>query len=1242
MKNLLSFSFFLFLFSFPAFSLSTLPKDSVRSSLTTYIDFGSKTTDNSKASATRISSKAGYNRYGIIGFDMKKVVGVRQKIELGITPYQSSSDDYFLTGVGDYPLAVYAMKRKPSMPTNYNRFFNPTNDATLPGDAFTLTGTLPKELSINDGQKLGVITLTKADKDKYVKLDVTEFVNKNIGSSDSIYFFLASDAPVADLVSLFIRSTTYSATTAPKLYCYDEKPIVVMQGGKNLYSGEKDSIHVFFPPSATLPFSLTYTNGTTPVTISNITRRNFAFQVAPTQSLNYSIAACSDANGALVSEGTASYTITTPTATLSGVNKIYAGQSTTLSVVFSGIAPFGFSYRDHLGALISKTGITTTDYSFDVAPTTNYTYSLTTATDKNNSSISSQGSVLVSVIAVPTPTIPVGAADWSVVSSDEFGKSTLDANMWSVTTGAPVVINDELRLPVNKSGTAYVASQIKLNDKLPNNTDVYLEARIKPLNAKGATTSIFTQTFNTTLSSKYENRYAMTFPSITYRANNQFDLYYNLDDWKTNYYASTINPNKQIYSVMDSIKATSISTYKVYGVLISTKDIVYYIDGVEVKRASNMANYNSGELVTALKSAGAGSALEDVAKKAYGYFGQADWNYNAGYTGDLLALLVGTSINTAEVDATIDGQVAAIDYFRVFKRTAELNTTPTDNITFNTAANLTLAGNASKDGNAVVLAGGGNATFSLNNIYDLNTSSVRYFSTIVKKGADAEALVSLMTSTNKVVAGVNIDQYNQIQTGFGSNKLYYASSVSAEPTGKKSTYIRNDEASLLVGRIQTSSTGDDYLSVSILPLVGDVTEPFYYPNIEGEFGHTSYNSDWDLNYRYEIGVDKLSKIKVQGNKATSTFQKFIVGSSFLSVLPKESFASIKPNLLYVTAGTTVNIEVELKGVAPWSLTYSDGVQNVTLNNITTSTINIPVAPTKTTTYSLVSLTDGNGLQGILSGKQLVKVKSAKAISVYPLNDTYVNATTTTTTYNTAATGQIKKIAPIRESYFRFDISAFAKTDSIDVASFSMYFLSNDKAAPVVLSLYSVEGGFPGDIIDLCWANKPTEVNYKFVSDIILPDPGTTGVRANWDVSKYINLKLRSGASSVDFCIRSTGGEIASLLTWRQYVATSTQYQSQFPMLEFDPFMATGIDALYSNENRLDELKIFPNPVRNGVFNIDNSFDASDIRIFNLVGDVVRNPVIVNGQVDVKGLDKGTYLIQLDHSGRRHQAKMIIQ
>jgi len=1225
------------------FGVATVPKDTLKANYSNYIDMNSKATNNAAGASIRITSKASYFRYGIVGFDMKDVASLREKVELGLLVYSSASDDYFKTGVGDFPLAIYAMKRKPSLPTNYYRFFNTPSDNPA-GDGFVVTGTYPKSLSVSDGEKVGVITVKKTDENTFLKLDVTDFVNKNINGTDSIYFFITSDATANGTVSLWVRSAAYGPASAPKLYLYDEKPVTVLQGGREIYVGEKDSVRIFFPPNAVAPFSLTYTDGTTPVTVNNIMTRNYAFEVAPASTVTYTLTASSDVNGSIATDGLAVFNVLTPTAILSGLNKIYTGQSTALTVNFGGVAPFSFTYNDHTGTPVTVNNITTKSYTFNVTPTATFTYSLTNASDKNNVSIQVSGAPVVTVISAPKPVLTAGADEWNILIGDEFGKASLDSKMWNVVAGVPSVANDELLLPVNKSGTSYQASQIRMIDKLPNNTNIYIEARIKPLNAQGANTTLSTQTYSTALASKYENRYAMGFPYMVRRADNEYDYYYNLEDWKTNYYVADINPNKQFFMVRDSLKNQAAADYKVFGIDISTKDIVYYIDGVEVKRASTMEGYNSGELVDALKAAGAGSTLEDVAQKTYGYYGQTDWNYNAGYTGDFMAFLVGTSFNAAEVDASIDGKSALVDYVRIFKRVADMTNTPVDNVTFDNATNVTLTGDASKGNKSIVLNNAGTATFALSQEYALNVNATRYFSTIVRKSADAEFILSLTNSSNAVLGAAVIDQYNQLQAGFGASKLYYASTVSAEPTGRKSSYIRNDEATLLVGRIETAANGDDVMSISLLPVMGDNAEPFFYPNIEGEYGHTSINNDWDLNYRYEAGAGKISNIKLQGNRAESSVQKFLVGSSFQSVIPKESFAAFAPNLFYVAGGTLVNMEVELKGTAPWNLTYTDGSQSYTINNITTNKIKIPVTPVKTMTYTLTGLTDGNGLEGIVFGKQLVKVKSDRAMTIYPAYDSFINDNQPNNLFNELHTGNIKKSAYAREAFFRYDISEFGKTDSIDMGSLSVFFISNDKGTPVVLSLYAIEGGMPGDIVDLCWANKPDEVNYKFITEVTLPNPGFIGIRANWDVSGHINKKLHSGAGIVDFAIKSTGGETASLLTWRQFVTDSVKWVSEFPSLELDPYVdATGLKQLFGNDFKNGLLKVYPNPVTEGIFSVDVPYaDALKAEIYNLAGILVREENIVNGRVQVTDLDKGTYLLRVNTGNGKYHGKLMIQ
>jgi hypothetical protein len=149
-----------------------------------------------------------------------------------------------------------------------------------------------------------------------------------------------------------------------------------------------------------------------------------------------------------------------------------------------------------------------------------------------------------------------------------------------------------------------------------------------------------------------------------------------------------------------------------------------------------------------------------------------------------------------------------------------------------------------------------------------------------------------------------------------------------------------------------------------------------------------------------------------------------------------------------------------------------------------------------------------------------------------------------------------------------------------------------------------------------------------------------GVRGSWNVSSFINKKLKSGAGMVDFCIKSTGGETTSLLTWRQYVPDSVKWESQHPMLELDPYIATGVSPLYSNGSDGGFLKMYPNPVKDGYFFIDTDFDATNVKIYNLAGMLVRDLPIK--KVDVTTIEKGVYLIQLNANSKTYRGKFIIQ
>jgi hypothetical protein len=87
-------------------------------------------------------------------------------------------------------------------------------------------------------------------------------------------------------------------------------------------------------------------------------------------------------------------------------------------------------------------------------------------------------------------------------------------------------------------------------------------------------------------------------------------------------------------------------------------------------------------------------------------------------------------------------------------------------------------------------------------------------------------------------------------------------------------------------------------------------------------------------------------------------------------------ASVLSGNATICNGSSTNLNVAITGgTSPYTVVYNDGTNNFTVNNYVSGT-NIPVSPTTTTTYSLVSVTDASSNVGTgNSGTALVTVNN---------------------------------------------------------------------------------------------------------------------------------------------------------------------------------------------------------------------------------------------------------------------------
>lgn len=86
--------------------------------------------------------------------------------------------------------------------------------------------------------------------------------------------------------------------------------------------------------------------------------------------------------------------------------------------------------------------------------------------------------------------------------------------------------------------------------------------------------------------------------------------------------------------------------------------------------------------------------------------------------------------------------------------------------------------------------------------------------------------------------------------------------------------------------------------------------------------------------------------------------------------------------------TPVSISIAFTGIAPWSFTYTDGSSNTTVSNVYANPYVFQVSPSSTTTYSLVSVTDGSTCTGgSVSGSAIVTVNTIIPSANTPIDQT---------------------------------------------------------------------------------------------------------------------------------------------------------------------------------------------------------------------------------------------------------------
>ncbi len=337
-------------------------------------------------------------------------------------------------------------------------------------EVFNITDTLPTSKIINSNATIcnGTTTDIQIDFTGTPPWTFTYTIDgvaqTPITTNDNPYILTVSTAGLYEISALSDATTTGTCFTGSALIDVSSTTPTanIPTGNITICDNETGNIPIDF--TGTPPWTFTYTvDGQNPTTI--ITANN-PYELGTNTAGMYEVTSISDAGCIGSSSGYADLTvIPVPTSTISSNNlDLCQGETTTLSINFTGTSPWTFTYS----ANGQDTVINTTDSIYDILTSDAGTYSVLSVSDATCSNSQNQSEVQVVVNTLPTAAIdnitsvvcdgetaviPVtlsGNAPWSLTY-------TVDDSLYTTTLNN--IYGNPYNLYVTQGGT-YTISQV--------------------------------------------------------------------------------------------------------------------------------------------------------------------------------------------------------------------------------------------------------------------------------------------------------------------------------------------------------------------------------------------------------------------------------------------------------------------------------------------------------------------------------------------------------------------------------------------------------------------------------------------------------------------------------------------------------------------------------------------------------------------------------------------------------------
>jgi len=794
------------------------------------------------------------------------------------------------------------------------------SSAPLPTVTFTFTGTAPFNFTYTDGTTPVVVT----------------------GHNSTTFSIPTAPAGSYSVTALSDANCTGTSFSTAVDVIVNPSPDVVISGGGPVCTGSPQP-DVIFTFTGTAPFDFTYTDGTTPVTVTAHPTTTYTITAAPVGT--YSITAFNDATSCTALSfgtpvGVSNQVL--PTAVVSGGGTVCASDPLpTVTFTFTGTAPFNFTYTDGTTPVV-VTGHNSTTFSIITAPAG--TYSVTALSDVGGCSATSFGTA-VSVIVNPSPDVVISGG--GPVCS---GNPQPDV-IFTFTGTAPFDFTyTDGTTPVTISGHPSTTYTISAAPVGTYSITAFNDATSCTALSFGTPVGVSNQVLPTAVVSGGGTVCSSApLPTVTFTFTGTAPFNFTYTDGTTPVVVT--GHNSTTFSIptapAGSYSVTALSDANCTGTSFSTAvDVI-------VNPSPDVVISGGGPVCT-------GSPQPDV---IFTFTGTAPFDFT--YTDGTTPVTV-----TAHPTTTYTITAAPVGTYSI---TAFNDATSCTALSFGTPVGV-----SNQVLPTAVVSGGGTVcasdplptvTFTFTGTAPFNFTYTDGTTPVAVTGHNSITF-SIPTAPAGSYSVTALSDANCTGTSFGTavgvivNPSPSAPSITFDPTP---ICIGSAITAPVVNSPVGTSTYTWYSDAALTTVLTTSTAP---TNTQLGFSSAAAN----------VTTVYVTETSTNGCEGTATSVTLSV-----SDVPTASISGTAT----VCAGTSTTITLNLTGIQPWDVVYTDGTTSFPINGIATSTFTFSVSPLTTTTYSLVLVSNTACGAGTVSGSASITVNPIMGDQVTFGTDTWI-------------------------------------------------------------------------------------------------------------------------------------------------------------------------------------------------------------------------------------------------------------